>query len=131
MCRICKKTFHDKANLNRHVKNVHEKENQWRMSCIVPSCDLSFFHVDDLVGHLISSHEAEIEIENLNFEKLFYIQIWTSLAAAPRISVRTCVTDLRNLGGPLELGGDRANEDFLAGRRVDCWRAWSGPEFTG
>lgn len=70
MCRICKKTFHDKANLNRHVKNVHEKENQWRMSCIVPSCDLSFFHVDDLVGHLISSHEAEIEIENLNFENV-------------------------------------------------------------
>lgn len=29
-----------------------------------------FFHVDDLVGHLIASHEAKIEIENLNFDNV-------------------------------------------------------------
>ena len=62
-CMICRKEFHDKANLNRHLKNVHEKERNWRMPCIVPSCDLNFFHVEDLVSHLVSNHDADIQIE--------------------------------------------------------------------
>ncbi|XP_062599776.1 uncharacterized protein LOC134261354 isoform X2 [Saccostrea cucullata] len=69
-CSICKKTFHDKANLNRHKKNVHDKENDKRMSCIVPSCDVNFFHVEDLVNHLISIHDSDIRIENLNFDNI-------------------------------------------------------------
>ena len=27
---ICRKGFYDKANLNRHLKNVPEKESNWR-----------------------------------------------------------------------------------------------------
>ena len=69
-CMICRKEFHDKANLNRHLKNVHEKERNWRMPCIVPSCDLNFFHVEDLVSHLVSNHDADIQIESLNFDNV-------------------------------------------------------------
>ena len=67
---ICSKEFHDKANLNRHLKNVHEKERNWRMPCIVQSCDLNFFHIEDLVSHLVSNHDADIQIESLNFDNV-------------------------------------------------------------
>ncbi|XP_048735607.2 uncharacterized protein LOC125651055 [Ostrea edulis] len=69
-CSVCMKIFHDKANLNRHKKSVHEKENGKRMPCIVPSCDLDFYHVEILVSHLINNHDADIRVEDLNFENL-------------------------------------------------------------
>lgn len=69
-CSVCMKIFHDKANLNRHTKTVHGKENNKRMSCFVPSCDLGFYHVENLVSHLINVHDADIRVENLDFENL-------------------------------------------------------------
>ena len=40
------------------------------MPCIVPSCDLNFFHVEGLVSHSVSNHDAVIQIEVLNTDNL-------------------------------------------------------------
>lgn len=65
-----KKTFFDRSTLLKHQKNVHGKENGNRVSCMVPSCNLKFFHIDSLVNHLITVHNADIDIQNLEFENI-------------------------------------------------------------
>ncbi|XP_061184345.1 uncharacterized protein LOC133192343 [Saccostrea echinata] len=72
-CSQCKKKFYDRSTLLRHKKKVHEKESknhENRVSCFVPSCDLNFFHIENLIEHLINAHSADIEIENLEFENM-------------------------------------------------------------
>jgi maleate cis-trans isomerase len=51
---------------------VHETESTRRMPCIVPSCtcNLEFYHIENLVNHLVTVHDADIRVEELNFENV-------------------------------------------------------------
>lgn len=86
-----KKTFFDRSTLLKHQKNVHGKENGNRVSCMVPSCNLKFFHIDSLVNHLITVHNADIDIQNLEFENIDAFQKYKEEESLKQIHDMLCI----------------------------------------
>lgn len=74
-CPVCLVNFKYKQNLNRHIKNVHQEENnnrKWKCN----SCFLKFYHAGDLAEHQKSSHNAKINSEHLEFDDYESFLLW-------------------------------------------------------
>ena len=54
-CKLCNSKFGLKARLNRHIKEVHEKQN--RQTCSL--CGSTFSHIGNLNVHIASVHEGK------------------------------------------------------------------------
>ena len=67
-CPKCKRQFFNKSTMVRHLKSYHENEK--KICCSFSTCSLTFSNVEALVDHLKSFHDANIEIENLEFDNL-------------------------------------------------------------
>ncbi len=69
MCDQCNMQLANKSSLKRHMSRFHSNNPPKSVffPCSVSSCQRKFYHIDTMVDHMISDHEADIQIECRNF----------------------------------------------------------------
>ena len=72
-CSICNNVYSKKANLNRHLQNVHgisttTTSPRNTIRCLEESCLFFCKDIATLRKHLIQEHEIDMEVENVRFQ---------------------------------------------------------------
>lgn len=72
-CCICNQICSKKANLNRHLRNVHGINTTRTspgnpISCLEESCVFFCKDIATLREHLLQEHNIDMEVENVKFQ---------------------------------------------------------------
>lgn len=62
-CRYCDKSFHNKSNLNRHVKLIHEvvAKAEPNTDILCKDCKTRFYTISQLRNHLREAHAFDVK----------------------------------------------------------------------
>lgn len=84
-CKICQKIFCSQSSVNRHLKNVHSKQDKnivsyeysrFNSKCLEKDCNTSYRFVAELRCHLESAHNKLMDKEVIIFKTLEEFQCW-------------------------------------------------------
>lgn len=71
-CNLCDSKFSNKSNLSKHIRRVHQVENEYKSvtSLECPLCDLTLNVISKLHEHIQKEHDVQLEMVNQVFESV-------------------------------------------------------------